>query len=128
MTERLHNPEQPREGREYEVQQLVDLNELIQEMYDVGRGNRPGRVSDVAMDVLTDLAHAMTRRDPELGRLLVDKLIERAVERQGVAPSETYRHDELAQSIYREVLLPQKEAQAAPPPEAPGQPPAPPAV
>jgi hypothetical protein len=110
--------EQPEEGREYEVKQLVDLNEIAQELFDFA--DRAGaEPPDVIFDVIVNLSRAMARRDPELGRLLVDKLTERAAERGPIAPSEAERHDDLNHLVYSYVVLPQQEAQAANPEQPP---------
>jgi hypothetical protein len=123
MAEQLHNHDERQEGRAYEVEQIIDLNELITETIYVGReGGVP--LQDGALDLLANLVVAMARRDPELGQLLVDKLTERTIEREAAgARDEADRHKILAQTVYQEALLPLTDTPGTGPSASPGPPP-----
>jgi hypothetical protein len=109
MTEQASSPEEREQGPEYEVYKLVELNEMAQELYDVATGVHGSDVapSDATLDVIEELALAMTRRQGvEFGKLLVRKLYERTDIRREEAPhtNEAWKHEMLAEAIDRELF------------------------
>jgi len=99
MSEAQTNSPEVREGKEYEAQLLVYLNELVTEMYVVAHENGPSGVSDGSIDLIGDYCEALARRDPEMGSLLETKLEQRAPLREEVAPAEAESHYGLASRI-----------------------------
>jgi hypothetical protein len=109
MTEQAPSPEEREQGSEYEIAKLVELNEMAQELYDIATGVHDSNVSpsDATLDVIEELALAMTRRQGvEFGKLLVRKLYERTDIRRKEAPhtNEAWKHEMLAEAIDRELF------------------------
>jgi hypothetical protein len=109
MTEHAPNPEQSEQGPEYEVEKLVELNEMAQELYDVATGvhGRSAAPSDATLDAIQELALAMVRRQGvDFGKLLVRKLYERADIRREEAPhtNEAWQHGVLGEAVDHELF------------------------
>src|ERR1700756_1424508 len=100
MSEHLSSPEEREEGREYEAEQLLRINECAQEMVDVAwrEGGIPSFTGGPIFDHIYYLGKAIARRDPEFGRILVQKLTARAASND-VRPTEADTHEHLAGQI-----------------------------
>jgi hypothetical protein len=114
MSEKTPRPELQAGTNEYDVDKLIELNELIQEYIDTAYAHSTPW-SDGALDALSELSLSMTHRNPALGELLVTRLHERAQERMDLAPSEADQHQTLAAAVSRELHNPRDEGSVGQP-------------
>lgn len=59
-------------GKEFEVARLVELSRYVQEM--IARELPAQGGADYGFDILLEYSEALAKRDPEIGRMLVDAL------------------------------------------------------
>jgi len=100
MNEAQTSTPERREGKAYEAELLVGLLGAVVELYEAAVEGGV-EVSDVSEDYVTWYCVAVTKRDPEMGKLLADMFEARSYQCQESFPVEAEEHCELATQLRR---------------------------